>query len=128
MDVAQRKGSAVVARRRRRLPKIVRVGLFTIFGLLLLLVILVGFLTYWLIIRPLPQTSGSLKIAGLSGQVTVTRDKWGVPHINAGSEADLFIAQGYVTAQDRLWQLDFNRRVGEGRLSEVLGSAGYRSG
>ena len=49
------------------------------------------------------------------------RDKWGVPHIYAGSNRDLFFAQGYVHAQDRLWQMELQRRIGSGRLSEVLG-------
>src|ERR1700690_404706 len=54
----------------------------------------------------LPQLDGSLKIAGISAQVTVIRDEHGVPTIHATSFDDLFLAQGYVTAQDRLWQMD----------------------
>lgn len=122
MNIKQSR-KTVERRRRSRFANIVRVGVFSLLSILVLLVVLIGFFVYWLIIRPLPQTSGNLKIDGLTGQVTVTRDKWGVPHISATNESDLFIAQGYVTAQDRLWQLDFNRRIGEGRLSEVLGNA-----
>jgi penicillin amidase len=66
---------------------------------------------------------GALTVAGLQGEVTVHRDANGVPHIYAGSAHDLFFAQGYVQAQDRLFQMDFQRRVGLGRLSEVLGEA-----
>ncbi len=72
---------------------------------------------------PLPETDGSLAVTGLEAPVTVYRDEWGVPHIFAASQEDLFFAQGYVTAQDRLWQMDFQRRVGAGRLSEVLGDS-----
>ncbi len=71
--------------------------------------------------RPLPRVDGTLHMAGLEGQVEVLRDEWGVPHIYAGSAHDLFFAQGYVHAQDRLWQMELQRRAGSGRLSEVLG-------
>jgi penicillin amidase len=72
--------------------------------------------------RPLPQVSGTLIVAGLSAPVRVARDRWGVPHITAGNQADLFFAQGFVQAQDRLFQMDLWRRSVQGRLSEVLGS------
>jgi penicillin amidase len=65
--------------------------------------------------------SGSLTIAGLSAPVRVVRDRWGVPHIYAQNQDDLFIAQGFVQAQDRLFQIDLWRRAAQGRLSEVLG-------
>ena len=71
--------------------------------------------------RPLPKVEGTLHLAGLEGRVEVLRDEWGVPHIYAGSAHDLFFAQGYVHAQDRLWQMTLQRRIGSGRLSEVLG-------
>ena len=58
---------------------------------------------------------------GLSAKVTVIRDSWGVPHIYAANDQDLFYAFGYVQAQDRLWQMDMMRRQGRGMLSEVLG-------
>jgi penicillin amidase len=60
---------------------------------------------------------------GLSGGVEVIRDRWGVPHIRARTDLDAFYAQGYVHAQDRLWQMEISRRTGAGRLSEILGSA-----
>jgi penicillin amidase len=69
----------------------------------------------------LPQLDGQVKISGLTAPVTVTRDSHGVPAIEAATPADLFFAQGYVTAQDRLWQMDIMRRYGSGELSEVLG-------
>src|SRR5438034_7056558 len=63
-----------------------------------------------------------LRILGLDGDVTVLRDTWGVPHIFATTNHDLFLALGYVHAQDRLWQMDIQYRFAAGRLSEVLGS------
>jgi penicillin G amidase len=74
--------------------------------------------------RPLPQVRGTIEIEGLSGRVQVRRDRWGVPHIEAGSSDDLYFAQGYCHGQDRLWQMDFYRRVVEGRLSEMAGEEG----
>lgn len=65
----------------------------------------------------------SSKLEGLSGPVTVTWDQWGVPHIKASTDLDAFWAEGYVHAQDRLWQMELNRRTGAGRLSEILGDA-----
>lgn len=58
---------------------------------------------------------------GLSGQVEILRDKWAVPHIFAQSETDLFKAQGYAHAQERLWQMELFKRVSAGRLSELFG-------
>ena len=69
----------------------------------------------------LPQTSGTLHVAGADATITVVRDHYGLPHITAGDAHDLFFGQGYVTAQDRLWQMEFNRRVAVGRLAEILG-------
>ncbi len=69
----------------------------------------------------LAPIAGDLTVAGLDSAVEVRRDRWGVPHIYATTQHDLFFAQGLVAAQDRLWQIDMWRRIGEGRLSEVLG-------
>src|SRR6202035_3695645 len=69
----------------------------------------------------LPQLDGRLQVRGLSAPVTVTRDAHGVPTIEAGTLEDVFFAQGYVTAQDRLWQMDVMRRFASGELSEILG-------
>jgi penicillin amidase len=71
--------------------------------------------------RPLPRTTGALRLPGLSAPVNVLRDHWGVPHIYAANNADLFMAQGYVHAQDRLWQMEFQRRIGNGQMSELFG-------
>jgi penicillin amidase len=72
-------------------------------------------------VAPLPQVSGTLALAGLEQPVRVVRDRWGVPHIFAQSSADLFFTQGFVQAQDRLFQMDLWRRSAQGRLAEVLG-------
>lgn len=74
----------------------------------------------------LPQIDGDLRLAaeniqGLAAPVTVLRDQHGVPHMEAASQDDLFVAQGYVTAQDRLWQMDAYRRSANGELAEVMG-------
>ena len=71
---------------------------------------------------PLPQTSGTIEIDGLRARVEVVRDRWGIPHIRAANQDDLFFAQGFVQAQDRLFQIDLWRRSAQGRLSEVLGA------
>jgi penicillin amidase len=69
----------------------------------------------------LPQIEGEIIIPGLQSEVEIIRDPWGVPHIYADNIDDLFFAQGFVQAQDRLWQMDMYRRAGEGRLSEIMG-------
>jgi penicillin G amidase len=75
--------------------------------------------------QSLAKIDGELNVAGLKEAVEVVRDRWGVPHIYAKNVDDLFFAQGYVIAQDRLWQLEWWRRQREGRLSEVLGPAAF---
>ena len=67
------------------------------------------------------QVSGTIEIDGLGAPVRVVRDRWGVPHLYAQSAPDLFVAQGFVQAQDRLFQMDLWRRSAQGRLAEVLG-------
>ncbi len=69
----------------------------------------------------LAQTSGRIELAGLTKPVEVIRDSWGVAHIYAQTQDDLFFAQGFVAAQDRLWQMEIWRRTGEGKLAEILG-------
>jgi penicillin amidase len=76
---------------------------------------------YWLLRRPLARTKGTLRLPGLHHEVEVLRDHWGIPHIYASNLHDLLLAQGFVHAQDRLWQMDFHRRLVAGRLSEILG-------
>lgn len=94
------------------------------FGTLLILAfVAVALWIYSLGRRELPQVDGTIAIAGVSGPVSVVRDKLGVPHIRAASYDDLFFAQGFVTAQDRLWQMDISRRYAAGNLAELLGPA-----
>jgi penicillin G amidase len=93
-----------------------------LFVSLLLLMVLGG--TAWLYSiahSALPQLDGTLQAPGLSAPVTVTRDGHGVPTIDAANFPDLFFAQGYVTAQDRLFEMDGMRRYAAGDLSEIIG-------
>lgn len=69
----------------------------------------------------LSQLDGEIALSGLERPVEIRRDPWGVAHIYAESVDDLFFTQGFVAAQDRLWQLEIWRRIGEGRLAEVVG-------
>ncbi|MEU0411201.1 penicillin acylase family protein [Streptomyces griseorubiginosus] len=68
-----------------------------------------------------PQTKGSIELEGLSGPVDVKRDSYGIPQIYASSDEDLFMAQGYVQAQDRFYEMDVRRHMTSGRLSEMFG-------
>ena len=68
-----------------------------------------------------PQLDGKYLARGIESQIEVLRDKWGVPHIYANSTADLFFGQGFVAAQDRLYQMEMWRRNASGGLSEILG-------
>src|SRR5260221_2860435 len=67
--------------------------------------------------RAQAETTGTLRVAGLQRPVSVLRDRWGVPHITANTLHDVAFAQGYVTAQDRLFQMVMNRRIAQGRLA-----------
>lgn len=78
---------------------------------------------YWTARQALPQVDGTISVPGLAAQVRVIRDAHGVPHIIAANAEDLFFAQGYVTAQDRLWQMDFSRRLADGTTAAVMGAA-----
>ncbi|PYT64316.1 MAG: penicillin acylase family protein, partial [Acidobacteria bacterium] len=91
------------------------------FWIVALFVVFAGVVVWWFVYRPLPQLDGSISLPGLQHEVTVDRDRWGVPHIRAASVEDLAEAQGYVMAQDRLWQMDLLRRLARGQLSEILG-------
>src|SRR5581483_721294 len=71
----------------------------------------------------LPALDGSVAVSGISAPVSVTRDGHGVPTIEAATFDDLFFAQGYVVAQDRLFQMDIMRRAAAGELSEIVGEA-----
>jgi penicillin amidase len=97
------------------------VGIILLIILALLVVIPLG--GYFWLRTSLPLTSGTVRVAGLDGSVEIVRDRWGVPHIFGSTDHDAFFGLGYVHAQDRLWQMEMNRRIGAGRLSEILGEA-----
>lgn len=71
--------------------------------------------------RSVPKIKGKVSVRGITSEVRIIKDNWGVPHIFAQNEKDLFFACGYIHAQERMWQMDFHRRVGFGRLSEIFG-------
>ncbi|HUR37572.1 MAG TPA: penicillin acylase family protein [Terriglobales bacterium] len=93
-------------------------------GLLLVIIAVVGAIGWFYnaATSSLPQLDGTIQSAGLTAPVTVMRDAQGVPHISASTLEDALFAQGLVTAQDRLWQMDTSRRFGRGQLSEILGA------
>ena len=67
---------------------------------------------------------GSFKAPSINNSVEIIRDKWHIPHIYAQNLNDLFFSQGFVHAQDRIWQMEMSRRIGMGRLSEAFGKLG----
>src|SRR5260221_2770439 len=73
--------------------------------------------------RSLPQIDGTITVAGRSAPIDIVRDADAIPHIIAANKLDGLFGLGYAHAQDRLWQMEFQRRIGNGRLSEVLGAA-----
>ena len=89
--------------------------------LLLIAFLAFDFWFYRAVRAALPQRDGAIHLAGLAGPVIVTYDALGVPNISASNLPDLFFAQGYVTAQDRLWQMDMTRRYASGDLAAILG-------
>ena len=105
---------------RQRNPAL-RILYYAVCTLLVALIAAVWWL-YGIARSPLPQLDGSVTVPGISSKIRVVRDEQGVPTIEAATLEDLFFAQGYVTAQDRLWQMDMMRRAAAGELSEVIGA------
>ncbi len=105
--------------------QVLRSFLKVILVILLVLVLVIGAATFTLSRLAFPRTDGEaiLENAGLDGPVDIYRDENGIPHIYAETTHDLFVAQGYVHAQDRFWQMDFQRAVGHGRLAQLLGES-----
>jgi len=104
-------------------PKTRRRTLRIVLALLTLLVVAgagTSLYFYNMVRSALPQLDGSIAVEGIHAPVSVLRDAQGVPHITASSLENLFLAQGYVTAQDRLWQMDLTRRYAAGETSEIL--------
>ncbi|MBI4228461.1 MAG: penicillin acylase family protein, partial [Deltaproteobacteria bacterium] len=92
--------------------------------LVLVMVLLISLLcisTYFMLRKTRPALEGSRVVAGLASPLKIVRDIYAIPHILAENHRDLFFAQGFVTAQDRLWQMDLTRRIALGRLSEIFG-------
>ncbi len=104
-----------------------RRALIVLLVILLLAVLVIPAGGYLFLRRSLPQTSGSLSISGLQSKVEIVRDASGIPYIYAASDRDAFMALGYLHAQDRLWQLEIQRRTGAGRLAEILGEPALKT-
>jgi penicillin amidase len=101
-----------------------RLLLVIVRGLLIIVIVLalLGGGGYWWLRGALPQPSGTIKVQGLAAPIEILRDSDAVPHIRAQTEADAMFGLGYAHAQDRLWQMEFQRRIGNARLAEVLGA------
>jgi penicillin amidase len=97
-------------------------GLLIALGIVILVFLMAAGSLRWLLRSSFPQTRGVIHAKGLEATVQVFRDRFGVPHIQAANMHDLYFAQGYVAAQDRFWQMEFWRRIGSGRLSELFGA------
>jgi len=95
-------------------------------GAVIFVVLVVG-VAYLMLRASLPQTTGSLSLPGLERPVRVMRDAHGIPTIQADSRHDLYMALGFVHAQDRLFQMDLQRRAGAGRLAEIVGNPALAS-
>jgi penicillin G amidase len=104
-------------------PSLFRTLLKILFWIVLLLVVAGALAFFWFYHAArssLAQLDGTITLAGLQAPVAVVRDAQGVPHITAANLEDLFFAQGYVTAQDRLWQMDLTRRAVGGEMAEIF--------
>ncbi|MCP2605117.1 penicillin acylase family protein [Candidatus Aminicenantes bacterium AH-873-B07] len=99
------------------MKKSLKIILFTVLSLIIGII----FILIYLFHSSLPQIKGEISIKGISNRIEIIRDKFGIPHIFAKNEKDLFFACGYVHAQDRLWQMELMRRSGYGTLSEIFG-------
>jgi penicillin G amidase len=109
-------------REEKKMNRLLRI-LLAIVAVLGVLVLALAAYGYFVAQRPLPDTAGTLTIPGLQDEVHIYRDDYGVPHIYANNEHDLFFAQGYVHAQDRFWQMEFWRHIGHGRVAEIAGES-----
>jgi len=103
----------------RVLAKIILV----IVGILLIVLVAAAVFGTIQIRQPFPETEGEVVLLGLKEPVDIYRDEFGIPHIYAQNQEDMFFAQGYVHAQDRFWQMEFWRHIGQGRISEIVGEA-----
>lgn len=92
-----------------------------VFWLAVVLIVAAGGAYLWLH-QTLPRTSGTATVAGLGAKVEILRDRHGIPHIEAATQNDAYFALGFLHAQDRLWQMETQRRIAAGRLAEIFGS------
>ena len=100
-----------------------RIKKFLIIGVVALIgIILLGVLSFAVLVnKSLPRDNGELSYSSIEHNVDVFKDEWGIPHIKAKNQHDAIFAYGYSVAKDRLFQMDLQRRVAQGRLSEILG-------
>lgn len=103
-------------------PEALRHTLIAGFALVLVLVLAAAAVVTWSVARPVPTTAGRLTLPGLQAPVEVLRDARGIPQIYADDPHDLFMAQGFVHAQDRFYEMDVRRHITSGRLSEMFGA------
>lgn len=109
-------------RTKSKRTRLLKFFLGTLSALVVVALAVGGFVT-WSVFRAFPDTEGALEVAGLEQSVTVQRDERGIPTITAETSHDLFMAQGFVHAQDRFWEMDFRRHMTAGRLSELFGAS-----
>ena len=100
----------------------------SLFGLAGTLMFLIGAIAVFLIVltNSIPTWTGKTELPGLSSSAQIVRDEHGVLHILADSDQDAYHALGYAHAQDRLWQMDFYRRIASGRIAEIIGNPGLK--
>jgi penicillin amidase len=103
--------------------RIVKRAVGVLLVVVLVAILAVAGLLVWVTARAFPQTSGTAAIPGLSANVTVVRDATGIAHITADTTHDLFVAQGYVHASERMWQMEVWRHISAGRLAEMFGAS-----
>jgi len=116
--------TATASYQRERRPGVLRMFLRITLIVVLLFAVATVAAYYWfrsVQAAAMPTLDGTVSLQGLSAPASVVRDRQGVPHITAATMEDLFMAQGYVTAQDRLWQMDVTRRFAAGELSAAFG-------
>lgn len=104
------------------MSRLARIALIVL-GAILVLVLVGAVALTTTVRRPFPKTEGRVTAQGLQDDVQIYRDSFGIPHIYAQNQEDLLFAQGYTHAQDRFWQMEFWRHVGQGRISEIVGEA-----
>ncbi|MGM1018389.1 MAG: penicillin acylase family protein [Actinomycetota bacterium] len=116
-------GDSTIDAPRRRLGARIGKIAFGVLAGIVVLAVAAAFFVVWTIQRSFPQTAGDLTLDGLQSEVTVQRDDRGIPTITADSSHDLFLAQGFVHAQDRFFEMDFRRHVTSGRVAEMFGES-----